>query len=426
MPRSLLRILSLPAAVLGCLAVFPAAAGAADWPGWRGPTGMGQTTEKGLPLHWGGNEGKNVLWKVHLFPDRNTGRLDNNQSSPIVSAGRVFVTTSWWPAGVLEKEYPEHHVTCFKSDGERLWDTRVPPGPWRLKDLRGGYTAPTPASDGERVYVVFGSSVIAALDFQGKIVWRKEIRPFNFDVAVGTSPVLYRDTVLLVCDQVSNTSRLLAFDRKTGALKWERKRPSASFTHSTPVLTRVGGKTQLLVAAAGEVQGLDPDSGKVLWWCQAWGDTPSPVHGAGLVYCDSGRGNPGVAVDPTGSGNVSKTHLKWKVARVPEGFSSPVIVGGHLYRLHNPGVLHCWKLAGGKEVYVKRLDRVQTAASPIVTPEGRIYCASAGRSYVLKAGPDGEVLAVNDLGDDSQASPAVADGRIYLKGRKYLFCIGKK
>jgi outer membrane protein assembly factor BamB len=413
--------------LLALLATFtPARAG--DWPGWRGPTGQGHTSERDLPLTWGGKDQTNVRWKVALLPGQERARLDNNQSSPIISGGRIFVTASFWPAGVSEKQYPEHHVLCFRlRDGRRLWDTRVRPGPWLLKDLRGGYTAPTPAADGKHVFVVFGSSVIAALDFQGRLIWRKEIRPFNFDVAIGASPILYRDTVLFICDQVNRTSRLQAYDARTGDLQWERPRPEAGFSHSTPVLVSIQGKTQLLVAASGAVQGVDPANGKVRWWCQASGDTLSPVYGGGLVYCDSGRGGgPGVAVDPTGQGDVTKTYLKWKVDRVPEGFSSPVIGGDYLYRLLNPGVLRAWMLATGKPVYAHRLEGVATAASPFATPEGHIYCASAGRSYVILVGPTPKVLGINNLDDPSQASPAVADGCIILKGRRFLFCVSKK
>jgi outer membrane protein assembly factor BamB len=403
------------------------AASAADWPGWRGPTGMGISDEKDLPLTWGGKDNEAVLWKQPLPGGDPKNKQDNNQSSPIVQGGRVYVMVSYWPAGVDQKEYPEHHVACYKAkDGVPLWDVRVEPGPWKLSDLRGGYTAPTPAADAERVYVLFGSSVLAALDHDGKLVWRKEITPYKFDVAAGCSPVLYKDVVLLQCDQVDKQSRLLAFDCKTGDLKWEKKRPDIGFTHSTPVLAEIAGQTQLLVAASNQLQGVDPVDGKVNWSCAAAGDTVSPVYAGGVVYIDSGRGGRGAAVDPTGKGDVTKTHLKWKKDVVPEGFSSPVAVGDYLYRLHSPETLRCWKLDGGDEAFTARLPGVSTASSPVATADGRIYCASAGKSYVLQSGPKLNILAKNDLGDGCPASPAVADGRIYLKGRQYLYCVGKK
>jgi len=421
--------------VLICaLALLPvAAARADDWPGWRGPTGMGQTSAKDLPLTWGGKDTSNVLWKVPLFDGTGKVRFDQNQSSPIVHGEHVFVTLSWWPEGVVpEKEPPEHHVVCFrKSDGKRLWDTRIPAGPWLLKDLRGGYTVSTPAAEGERVYVLFGSSVAAALDRQGQIVWRKEITPFAFDVALGTSPVLYRDTVLLLWDQLNGASRLIALDKKTGAVKWEKKRPTVEWAHSTPTLAEVKGKTQLLVGSANAVQGLDPDTGDTLWSCGLpgggrVGDTVSPVLAGGVVYCDSGRGGPGLAVDPSGEGDVTKTHLKWKVPSVAEGFGSPVAVGDYLYRLQGPGLVSCRKLVGGDQVYAERLPGVAVAPSPVATADGRLYFASAGKSFVVQAGPKFEILGTSDLGDPSQASPAVADGRLFLRGGRHLYCIGKK
>src|SRR5262249_45589066 len=151
-----------------------------------------------------------------------------------------------WQGKVNPAEYPEHHVACYQAeDGKPLWDIKIPTGPWKLTDLRGGYTAPTPASDGERIYVLFGSSVLAALDFDGKIIWRKEIRPYEFDVAIGTSPLLFEDTVILQCDQVNRKSFLIAFDRKTGDVRWEKKCPEHGFSHSTPTLVSINGKPQL-------------------------------------------------------------------------------------------------------------------------------------------------------------------------------------
>jgi outer membrane protein assembly factor BamB len=404
------------------------AVSAGDWPSWRGPTGQGVADDKGLPLEWDAKSGKNVLWKAELPGNDGKSRQDQNQSSPVVVKGKVFLTLSYWPKGVDSKEFPEHHVLCFDAaTGKQLWDVKVAHGPWsRASDLRGGYTVPTPAADAERVVVCFGSSVLACLDHKGKQLWRKEITPYQFDVTMGSSPVLYKGTVIMQFDGVTRTSRMAAFDLKTGDEKWSVKRPTVGFSHSTPTLATVGKKTQLLVAASNAIQGVDPDDGKVLWWCQSSGDTASPVMAGGLVYCDSGRGGLGACVDPTGEGDVTKTHRKWKIDRVPEAFSSPVVVSGRLYRLMNSGVLQSWKMSDGEEGEKVRLSGVSSWVSPFTTPEGRIYCASAGKSVVLEAGEKPKVLATNDLGDGSNASPAVAGGRIYLKGRKYLWCIGGK
>ena len=402
---------------------------AADWPSWRGPTGMGITDAEGLPLTWGGKDNENVLWKAPLPGTDGKAKFDHNQSSPIVWKDRVCLIMVYWPEGVAQTEAPEHRVACYRTeDGKKLWDVKVDPGPWLLKDLRGGYSAPTPCTDGERVYALFGSSVLVALDFDGKQVWRKEITPYGWDVAIGTSPVLYQDTILILADAVpEKLSRLIALDKKTGDVKWEQKRPTSKFDHSTPVLVDVKGKPQLLVSSSGALQGLDPADGKVIWFASNPGDVPCPVYGKGLVYCDSGRGGPGIAVDPTGEGDVTKSMVKWKTPPVPEGYSSPIVSGDHVYRLHNPGVLKCWKLADGMQVFSERLPNgVDHAGSPIVTPEGRLYFAGGGKSVVLAPGPKYEVLGTGDLEDPSKTSPAVAGGRIYIKGGKNLYCIGKK
>lgn len=417
--------LQLPA-LLACAACATLGT-AADWPGWRGPTGMGHTDDKNLPLTWNGKTGENVHWKAPLPGTEEKASQDQNQSSPVVVGGKVFVTVSYWPGKVDPKVQPEHHVACYRAkDGKLLWDVKVEPGPWTFADLRGGYTAPTPAADADRVVVVFGSSVIAALDHTGKQLWRNEIKPFKFDVALAASPVLVGDTVVMQCDETDKQSRLIAFDKKTGDVKWEQLRPAHGFAHSTPVLAKVGDKPQLLVAASNALQGVDPDTGKVLWTCEAKGDTVSPVLGGGLVYLDSGRGGTGIAVDPTGTGDVTKTHLKWKSGNIPDGYGSPVIVGEHLYRLHSPGVLKCLTLAKGEVLYSERLQGVSVHASPLAGPDGRIYLASAGKTFVVKAGEKFELFATNDLGDDSQASPAAADGKLFLKGRKMLYCVGTK
>lgn len=193
------------------------------WPGWRGPTGLGTTDEKNLPLTWGGPKDENVVWKAPLPGTAAKGgvKRDHNQSSPIVWKDRVFVTAAYWPDGVAQTEFPEHHVACYSTDdGKQLWDVTVPPGPWQLKDLRGGYAAPTPCTDGKRVYALFGSSELAALDFDGKLLWRKEITPHAWDVCIGTSPVIVGDVVVVLADGTRPAdSRLIAFDPATGDIR---------------------------------------------------------------------------------------------------------------------------------------------------------------------------------------------------------------
>jgi outer membrane protein assembly factor BamB len=412
MPR---RLPTRPAAALAlgaAILLAPALARAGDWPQWRGPTGLGYTDEKDLPLTWGGKTNENVLWKVDL------PKSHNPYSSPVAFKDKVVLT---WATN----EPLAQHVTCYQaSDGKQLWDAVVPPGKLKLTDSRGTYCAGTPAADEAGVYIVFGSAVVAALDWNGNPRWRHDLERVAFDVCAGSSPILYKDTLIYLADMTEKKSSLIAFDRKTGALRWEALRPEMQFAHSTPAIIQVRGKDLMIIAASTAIQGADPASGKVLWWCKNPGDTSSPAYGAGLVYADSGRGggNPGAAVDPAGSGEVQP---KWKSDAIKNDLSSPLIVGDCLYRLASRG-LQCIKIATGDILYNEPLQGLSAWVSPFATADGRVYYATAGKSCVLKAGPKFEVLATSDLGDPHFASPAVSGGRIYLRGNRQLFCVGKK
>jgi len=428
------KVMVVPILIVLLVAGANVGRGGDTWPGFRGPTGLGYTDEKRLPITWGGQQGENILWKAPLRGQGHT--------SPIVWKDRLFVCTAYWPPEVQKREevIPEHHVLCYEAaSGKLLWDTLVPPGPWLRTDFRsgpgGGYACPTPTTDGELVYCAFGSSVVAALDLDGKIVWRKEIIPHTFDVTVGSSPVLYRQTLLILCAMAKpEDSKIIAFDKKTGATAWKKKLIDTGFGHSTPLLLEVGGRTQMLFGASAyqtagpnALQSVDPATGERLWWCRGSGDAASPAYGAGLVYVDSGRGGPGVAVDPTGEGDVSQTHVKWTIDPMPKEMNSPIIVDGRLYRLGRSGVLNCYDVRTGDRLYTGRLDGISTVwASPFADPHGRIYFANAGKSFVLQAGPELKILAANELGDGNHPSPAVAAGRIFLVGQESVFCVGKK
>jgi outer membrane protein assembly factor BamB len=372
-----------------------------EWPAFRGPTGLGYSRQKKLPTEWDGAKQKNLLWKSPL--------VGEGHASPIIWGNRVFVCTAHWDESVKDrgKVIPEHHVLCYRAtDGKLLWDVSVEPGPWLRTDFRsgpgGGYAAPTPTTDGKTVYVVFGSSVIAAIDFNGKVVWRKEIKPHTFDVTIGSSPVLFKDTVMML-HAMSNKkdSKLVAYNKTDGSVKWETPLPRTGFAHSTPTMIEVKRKPQLVVVASGGgesdegVQSFDPANGRRLWWCRGRGDAASAAFGAGILYCDNGRGGAGIAIDPTGAGDVTKTHIKWRIDQVPGGIGSPIIVGKLVYRLHQPNVLKCWRVEDGV-------------------------------SYVIQTGEKFKVLAINDLGDPNHASAAVSDNRLFLVGTRHIYCVGAK
>ncbi len=419
--------------VVAAVCVASIVAAAEEWPCFRGPTGLGYTTEKNLPHTWGGERAENVRWKAPL--------IGQGHASPIVRAGRVVVCTVNWPASVKEREKvkPDQHVLCYDAGtGALLWDTLVPPGPWLRNDFRsgpgGGYACPTPAADKERIYCVFGTAVIAALDFQGRVLWRKEITPYSFDVTIGTSPVVYKDTVVMFCAMAqAKDSCLRAYAALDGAVKWETPLPRTEFGHSTPLTIDVGGRTQLLCVASGgstsaeALQSFDPANGTRLWWCEGQGDAASPAFDGARLYFDSGRGGIGTAVAANGTGDVTKSHIAWKSHDLAEGIGSPTIVGAHLYRIERTGEVVCSRLSDGAEISRTKLPGISTTwASPIADPDGTIFYANAGKSFVLKAGPEGTILAVNDLGDGNHASPAVAGGRMYLVGTKNVYCVEKK
>ena len=403
-----------------------------DWAGFRGPTGMGVTMERNLPLDWGGPEAENALWKAPLPHNLLKGDPDHNQSSPIVIGDKVIVTTAHWKAGNdRSKTQPEHHVSCYSAaGGKQLWDTVVKPGPWVLGDLRGGYAVPTPVAAEGRVFAVFGSSIIHALDLNGKPLWSQVITDHEkFDVALATSPLVFNDTVIMALDKRAPASTIIAWDCATGKQRWEQKRPKTDFSHSTPVLVKVGGKSQMLVSATHALQGIAPESGETVWSCR-WGRSlwpvSSPVLARGLVFAIGGRGGqPGMIVAPGGSGDITKSHLKVKVKPMSEGLSSPVAFEDLVFRAHSGGWLRCFRMTTGEEVFQTKFPNANPKVSPIVTPEGRIYFASAGRSVVIQAGPELKILAESDLGESSSAAPAVSSGRIFLKGSKHLYAVGK-
>ena len=406
-----------PASVAVLLLAVTAGAKAQNWPGWRGPSGTGHTAEKNLPLRWDAQTRKGVLWKV------TTGGV--GYSSPIIWGKTVFVTTSDKQAG---NDVPDHHVVAFAvGDGRRLWRTRIKPGksPCQFNE----YATPTPVTDGKTVYVWFGSGVLAAVDFKGKLLWRQE-RGGQADKnnSPCSSPVLAGEAVILLCDDADDNGSLQALDKKTGKVRWQDKRAREGGNMSSPIVIDVNGKAQVVVAGAERLEGIDPGNGKPIWWCDLpCVAVPSPVFQGGLVFAVAGDGR-GVAVAPDGTGDVTASHVRASCKGIKVGFTSPTIAAGHVYLVQGKG-LDCWNLKTGKLAYSETLKGASQYASPIVTADGLLYFASAGQTAILLAGPKFKLVATNTLDSEDPkhgASPAVSNGKLFFRDFAHLYCVGKK
>ena len=416
--------------ILVCLFMLhPSTHHAEEWPQFRGPSGGGISSKTELPLTWGGTKNENILWSTEL--------LGEGISSPIVWKDKIFVVSASRKADdeKADRKFPEQYVACYDTqEGKLQWKTVVPTGPWKRGHTGrtgGGLASCTPTTDGERVYALFGSSILVALDLSGKIVWKQELTPHNYDVEMATSPILFEKNVLVFCGMTGG-SRLVAFDRATGEIAWDKSLKDTGYGHNTPLIIQVKDKPQMILMGAGlgtaknAIQGFDPRTGERLWWAAGKGETASPALAKGFVFCDSGRGGVAKLIDPSGTGDVTNTHVKWE-ATITQGLSSPLVIGNHIYRLHDNKTFSCWEVDSGKKLYQERVDALSSNwASPIADATGRIYLASGGTSLVLEAGAEFKVLATNKLNDTNHSSPAVANGRMYLLGSKRLYAIGKK
>ncbi len=424
LPRMAIVILS---SALGLMNSFDARA--ENWPGWRGPTGSGYSSESNLPLTWsvkkeGGKTDtlQNVLWKAPL-------KNATGHSSPIVWEDRVFITTSSKQTGDEEKakKIPEHQIICFRAtDGKQLWTTTIAPG----KQDAGYsiYATPTPVTDGKAVYAWFGSAVIAAVDYEGKLLWRHERpAPMELNPGICSSPILYEDTVVLLCDQSHGKGFLQGLSKQTGEIQWEQKRKEQGPTNTTPLVVKIGDKPQLVVAGSELLQGLNPKTGEPIWWLKTPGFGESPVRAGPLIYTSKGGNESAALVDPSGAGDIAKSHVKWRLPKLPGDYASAVVSGEYICFIPGDGVVSCIKLATGEQVFTERLEGVSKLSSPVATADGRVYLIGTGKSYAIKPGAKCEILGKGDLGGGGGlcSSPAISGGRIYIRDFENLWCIGK-
>jgi outer membrane protein assembly factor BamB len=411
---------------LAIVVTSAAVASAADWPCFRGPGQRGLSSDTGLPITWSANS--NVAWKTEL--------PGPGSSSPIVVGDRVFVTCySGYAtdrqdrknAGALKNL--KRHVLCLdRAGGKVLWTRAIPAtgpeAPLQTYLNLHGYASSTPSSDGKRVYVFFGTSGVIAFDLDGKQLWQKSVGKDTHGWGSASSPVLYKDLVIVNASVESGA--LVALDRMTGAEAWRVK--DMSETWSTPVLVPVpGGKTELVLSASRKLFGFDPEKGKELWHANSfdWYVCPTPVAHDGVVYAL--QNSTCVAVRAGGRGDVTKTHTLWQKG-LGSVVSSAVYFNGYLY--FAAGTALCLKAADGAEVYRERLrpDPGDIYAAPVAA-DGKIYYVSrqAG-THVVAAGPEFKLLAHNTLAPDTSVfngSPAVSNSQLLLRSDRFVYCLGK-
>jgi outer membrane protein assembly factor BamB len=421
-----MRIVSLLLCCVGLLAASSSSARGEDWPRFRGPTGQGISAEKDVPLEWG--PGKNVAWQTPIPGE--------GWSSPIVWGDRVFVTSTTDGGATC-------HIICVDvKSGKVLWDTPVMKQATRRKEGMNSYATPTPVTDGKRVYAVFGSGSIAAVNFaDGKVAWTNADYPFYSQHGLGASPIVHGDLLVMPFDGSSegddkqvgwkipwDEARVIALDVNTGKERWAAKRGKSRISHMTPIVVDVGGKPQLISPAGDVVQGFDLGTGERIWsvYSQGEGVTPSPVAGDGLLFTSSGfeaETIRAIKLDAAAKGDVTKTHVAWEQKRAVPTRPSFVYHDGLLFSLKENGIALCLEAKTGEVVWQERLD-ANFSASPVYAA-GRIYfLAENGETTVIEAGRSFKELAMNPLPGHFQASPAVADGRIFIRSDKELFCLG--
>ena len=385
--------------------------GAGYWPRWRGPSGQGVVDGSGYPDAWSDSE--NVAWRTAV-PGR-------GNSSPIVWGDQIFLTTAQEAGRRLSI------LSYRRTDGRLLWETSVPEGPIEHIHPKNTQASATPTTDGERVYASFGSRGLVAVDLDGGVVWHTDVGPIENYHGTAGSPLLYGDFLITYQDQ-RRGAFVAAFDKRTGELVWQTDR-SGSVGWGSPVAVRVGDHDEIIVSSQRMVTAYDPSDGSELWRCNGnlFEVIPTPAVGHGLVFCASGRAGPTLAIRPGGSGDVTNTHVAWSTSRGSPFVPSPLVYGDYLYTINDmASIVTCFEAATGTVMWQERLGRPTRegfSASPVVVDGKVFFTNDEGQTFVLKAGPEFELLHTNDIGARTLASPALVDRRWYVRTERELVAI---
>jgi outer membrane protein assembly factor BamB len=385
--------------------VLTGSADAENWTRFRGDKGDGVSDQKGIPVTWSPGD---YEWTVEL--------PGVGHSSPVVYGDRLFVTSA-------VEEGALRYLFCLNANtGEQVWSTKV--GSNRShKHAKGSWASSTPATDGERVYVAFADEeryTLAAWDYEGHLVWRRNLGPFVSQHGQGVSPIVFDGMVIIPNDQ-RGPSSILALDANTGKTVWSTLRDIREASYSTPqIYQREGQKPQLIcLSGAMGVTSLDPYTGEMNWMT---GELPlrtvaSPVIADGLILASCGQAGAGklmIAVNPDADEDAGEPRIVYQRDRVLPYVPTSVVHEGHAYLWNDNGVVSCMELKTGKNIWTQRVAGNYSGSTVLI--DGKIYIISEeGKCLVVAASPKFELLGENDLGDGSHSTPAVAGGRLYLR-----------
>ncbi len=423
-----------------------------DWPSFRGSHASGVSDGQGLPLEWDAESGRSVRWKV--------GIPGLAHSSPIVWDGRVYVTTavSGQPGATFrpglygdgdassDRSLQEWRVYALDAQsGEVIWKTTAHKGEPRTKrHIKATYANATPATDGRYLVAMFGGEGLFTFDMQGKLLWKKDLGRLDmgaynlrsYEWGPASSPIIYRDLVIVQCD-TQDESFLLAANIQTGDTVWRTVRDELP-SWGTPTIFPGPRRDELISNASNFIRGYDPLTGNELW--RLGGSSkitaPTPIFTKDLIVVASGRRpeRPLFAIRPGASGEItlangqsSNRWVAWSKAGRGSYMPTPLIYGEHLYVLANHGVLDCYVLQTGEDVYRQRIPHQGAgfSASPVAA-DGRLYLSGEdGDVFVIRVGGEFEILATNSIGEPLMATPAIAGGMMFIRGQHHLFGIGE-
>jgi len=387
---------------------------AENWPGWRGPRSDGTCIEQDVPTNW---DPAGALWKTEI-PGK-------GHASAIVWGDRVFTVT-----GMTETK--ERILLCIdRTSGKILWQQTVVQGPLEKINKENSYASGTPATDGERIFVAFrvgDDIVVAAHDLaSGKQLWLVRPGTHTGEWGFSNSPVLFKDKVIIDGDSKGD-SFLIALSRDDGGTLWRNNRTNKGISYSAPFMRELAGRTQLIQCGDRCVTSFDPDTGRQLWTVDGPSEefvaTPTYSEKAGLVFISSSWPKRALlAIRPDGKGNVTETHIAWQDTKGAPYVPSMIVVGDFLLSVNNGGTAFCYVAATGEVLWQQKLGRHH--ASPVLVDGLVFFINDDGQVNVIKPGREFERVATYELGEPCYASPAISDGRVYLRSFEHLFCIGR-